>query len=824
MNTTIHKITVDNGKFLIDGKSHKTFELTEGKSYRFDLSDVTNKTHSFKFSTSADGKEFTSNVVTFGTSGEKGAFTQITLPYKSPDLNIICENHSGMGNPLTTLTAFAGSIKSSEIEVKYVALNEFESGSYLGEIIYDEKQYPNAIFSMHSAVASGSNAAMYPFEIVGTSIYLKDDWSYYASHGKSKSPHMVKTDGNARDFADKYAPVEVWISIKNGPGSIAFIDVAKAINDFNVATTPLIKLDDFTKSGLELGADVGTFNYGFPSQYVGLTSNAGRVIDDIFEIVGNKLKLKDSYAFDPVDETIKTTTGKGTDNIWTKGNNLNSINFVSYKTADDLAAGKNFSIMSNVDVTSFFQNVAPKPLTYYSSSPWKNVDLHASDDKINALLPENKATVFLTDPYYSTTKDPKIVGDDTIITYSFIPNDKSNQYFVDSTKEAGHRPQIGTDNVFGFSNAHKQATRTILEEFEKVADLHFVEVTESKDEVGAMRFGWTDHLWKIGDNHAAGWASSPSGGDVWLYNKAGAPADDALGIGKNSGAITLLHEIGHALGLNHSFEGNVFSSPNKYLDSSQYTVMSYTNDKNAGVWIDGKYIFTVSSTPMLLDIASLQHLYGAQETTNLGDTTYKFDKNMPFAKAIWDAGGNDDLLDFSNFTTDLIVSLVPGTSSTISTTIPTGTWKMPDNLGIADNALIENIITGSGNDKIVGNDAANLITGGAGNDTLTGGQGADVFDFAAGFGNDVIKDFLKGTDKLKFTDTSGNVVTKLSGSSLVGAKQGEDFLITMGSDELILEGLGQTIFDNTFLEILSILAAKNPNLRTSLFLNLSCCC
>ena len=62
--------------------------------------------------------------------------------------------------------------------------------------------------------------------------------------------------------------------------------------------------------------------------------------------------------------------------------------------------------------------------------------------------------------------DPKIVGDDTIITYSFIPNDKSNQYFVDSTKEAGHRPQIGTDNVFGFSNAHKQATRTILEEFE----------------------------------------------------------------------------------------------------------------------------------------------------------------------------------------------------------------------------------------------------------------------------------------------------------------------------------------------------------------------
>ena len=93
-----------------------------------------------------------------------------------------------------------------------------------------------------------------------------------------------------------------------------------------------------------------------------------------------------------------------------------------------------------------------------------------------------------------------------------------------------------------------------------------------------MRFGWTDHHRKIGDNHAAGWASSPSGGDVWLYNKNGVPADDALGIGKNTGAMTLLHEIGHALGLNHSFEGNVFSNQNKHLESSQYTVMSYTND------------------------------------------------------------------------------------------------------------------------------------------------------------------------------------------------------------------------------------------------------
>ena len=43
-----------------------------------------------------------------------------------------------------------------------------------------------------------------------------------------------------------------------------------------------------------------------------------------------------------------------------------------------------------------------------------------------------------------------------------------------------------------------------------------------------MRFMWTDHLCEIGDNHAAGWASSPGGGDVWLYNKSGVPSDDFI--------------------------------------------------------------------------------------------------------------------------------------------------------------------------------------------------------------------------------------------------------------------------------------------------------
>ena len=163
--------------------------------------------------------------------------------------------------------------------------------------------------------------------------------------------------------------------------------------------------------------------------------------------------------------------------------------------------------------------------------------------------------MFKTDPYYSNIVIDPLVGDNTtIITYSFISDDT---YFTPAASVDGHRPQIGTDTVFEFSDAHKAATRQIMSEFSKIADLYFVEVDESIDEVGTMRFGFTDHVW----GNASGWASSPGGGDVWIFSDTGLPSDDFFDIG-SMGAITMLHEVGHALGLNHSFEGNLFAQEN----------------------------------------------------------------------------------------------------------------------------------------------------------------------------------------------------------------------------------------------------------------------
>ena len=123
---------------------------------------------------------------------------------------------------------------------------------------------------------------------------------------------------------------------------------------------------------------------------------------------------------------------------------------------------------------------------------------------------------------------------------------------------------------------------------------------------------------------------------------------------------------------------------------------------------------------------------------------------------------------------------------------------MTDNLGISAGTLIENITAGSGDDTIEGNFKNNLITGGAGDDTLTGGRGNDVFDFTVGFGNDVITDFVVGTDKLKIKDAQGNILTS---TNFTDSTSGADLVITLGSHDITLEGLAAVSFDNTFLEI-----------------------
>lgn len=220
-------------------------------------------------------------------------------------------------------------------------------------------------------------------------------------------------------------------------------------------------------------------------------------------------------------------------------------------------------------------------------------------------------------------------------------------------------------------------------------------------------------------------APTQAAGDVWdnaYYNTNIGPA-----VG-NYGWITLIHELGHSIGLEHPGDYNAapgvsitYAQNASYVeDSRQYTVMSYFDASNPGAdhYDNGTQY---AATPLLDDITALQRLYGANKTTRLGDTVYGFNSNADRAvyhltsasdqrvMAIWDAGGYNTI-DMSGYATNQLINLNPGAFSS--------TGALTQNLAIAVGTLIQAAIGGSGNDLFYVNTANDSIDGGGGTNTV----------------------------------------------------------------------------------------------------------
>lgn len=227
------------------------------------------------------------------------------------------------------------------------------------------------------------------------------------------------------------------------------------------------------------------------------------------------------------------------------------------------------------------------------------------------------------------------------------------------------------------------------------------------------------------------------------------------------GYEVLGHEVAHILGLSHPHQDSsnayvpgAFLGGYQYgdfaLDQGVYSEMSYLPgfaEKDGHPRV-GELVsifrpfsteFGSPQTPMAVDIAALQQLYGANTTTATGNDTYVLpDANVLGTgyAAIWDNGGIDTIAAAATDTRGVTIDLRAATLDYGPLGGGAVSWARGVHGGftIANGVVIENAAGAAGDDLLIGNEVANRLDGGAGNDQLAGGAGDDRL--FGGTGND----------------------------------------------------------------------------------------
>jgi Ca2+-binding RTX toxin-like protein len=297
----------------------------------------------------------------------------------------------------------------------------------------------------------------------------------------------------------------------------------------------------------------------------------------------------------------------------------------------------------------------------------------------------------------------RIEDGEYVITFSFVDEipEYSDEYDVVSAALKTFR---------ALNDAEEAAARKALKLWDKASGIRFV---EDKTGEGDILFGSYDFK-KTGDGQFAGFAFFPVeeaesaldgsasliGGDVFINSSETASTRNDLHL--------YLHEIGHALGLKHPFEGD--TQLKRSEDWVKNTVMSYNGNWSTGQKL-GKY-----------DIKAIQFLYGEDD----GKRSHKNKSEKIFGDDSDDRfdgkGGNDRIEGRGG--ADILLG------------------------GKGDDRLSGGI----GDDSLSGGKGKDKLNGGSGLDILTGGLGNDTFVYSAADNADTITDFVSGSDRIQLTD------------------------------------------------------------------------
>jgi Ca2+-binding RTX toxin-like protein len=391
----------------------------------------------------------------------------------------------------------------------------------------------------------------------------------------------------------------------------------------------------------------------------------------------------------------------------------------------------------------------------------------------------------------------------TTVTYAFPQSASDYKIFPapNTVDPVSHVP---------INDIQKEAVLTAFGLVSSYTKLNFVEAQSGSADDATFRFaqtsaGGSEARFPTNEGAWEGYKSdSRDAGDNFLGGN-GNPAARYYGTDEFN---TIMHEFGHSMGLKHGHDPSIHGALADLRNDNEFSVMTYASYLGSNI-DKGPTLAVNGSSPqsfMMYDIAALQALYGANFDKLGTAATYTWDpgtgqesignRPAPFTgttvsnkifSTVWTQGAAATY-DLHNFGQDQIDDLRPGHWLRFSDgqladlnrdDASDAAFKAQGNVY---NALLYNgdlrsaiadLITGSGDDTLIGNDRDNKLFGGdgndilvanGGNDTLVGGNGADKFYF--GPGNSVARDNLSALNGDTMIDFGFHASVDILGSRI----------------------------------------------------------